>query len=68
MIPVEKKGGGACLLDVLVKKILAKKSKNGALEVHVELPRFKAYMKFFYHINLVSATSCLGCCARACVM
>ena len=47
MIPVETLGAnsGACLLDVLVHKILANKFKNGVLEEHVELPRFKAYMK-----------------------
>ena len=54
MIPVEIAGteNGACLLDVLVHKILANKFKSGVLEEHVELPRFKAYMKYFYHINL----------------
>lgn len=55
IIPIETDqddhiGGG--LIDVITKKILSKKFANGLLEEHVELPRFKAYMKYLYHIYL----------------
>jgi hypothetical protein len=59
IIPVELEGvdgqamsGG--LIDI-VNMIISQKEANGLLEVHVMLPRFKAFMKYFYHIYLSPA-------------
>jgi hypothetical protein len=42
------------LIDI-VNTIISRKEANGLLEVNVGLPRFKAFMKYFFHIYLSTA-------------